>query len=295
VTDFKKTKWTWEAIQTLVKLGFPKDEFPRLHHLGKGLVDHYNHARHTVSTGRFRTGRNIPTGERLHHLGCRAEQLAQSVTGLPQEEADEALFGAVDLEPPNGPRLVLSWAAWDGLIAGVLNDYPIDPDGPPAANPDDLGPGRRPLAEEDQRHGFYVVTLRDWQPMLSWEHRDSTIQVCRGWVKVGRARGFGTRRGNYSNTFGPENAVFRPFAAVTPEALDNADALVRRALAAWRRRNPATGSLTEWMTGISRRKAVEVALEALTDLAVDVLWSPGADEPRCAACLRLECPSCSRP
>lgn len=283
--DFNLTSNTLEAIQRLVLLGFPEHRFPELHQGRVALVTHYQDAR-DKPTGVYGRGGNQATAERLWNLMRSAQAAFDAADPRPLPSAlPVRLLERLTPWSTSEVRTVhrLDSDTWTDLIAAALGVRRTPQAGRPPIRRTTTplpAPGRpAPLAGHglaaDTRSGFYVVELLNWQPMLSQEHDPRSIQVCRGWVKVGKADSFARRLGDYEGTFTRGNVRFRPIATMAEADLKTADALVKAAHLPWRRRNPPTDSRTEWMNGVCVKEAVEEALKALKPLQHVVLWDGG--------------------
>ena len=110
--------------------------------------------------------------------------------------------------------------------------------------------------------GIYVVTLNNKTPISinSKDPRcaDKVYKADYKNVKVGKAKSLKSRMGDYFKTFCEENVNFLPI--IITKDIDKAENIIMKGLDNFRVRNPVSNVKTEWLIGITRDQAIEIAV-----------------------------------
>ena len=110
--------------------------------------------------------------------------------------------------------------------------------------------------------GIYVVTLNNKTPISinaqDPRYADKVYKANYKNVKVGKAKSLKSRMRNYFKTFGEENVNFLPI--IITADIDKAENIIMKKLDDFRVRNPISKVKTEWLIGITRDRAIEIAV-----------------------------------
>lgn len=110
--------------------------------------------------------------------------------------------------------------------------------------------------------GIYVVTLNNKTPISinaqDPRYADKVYKANYKNIKVGKAKSLKSRMGNYFKTFGEENVNFFPI--IITKDIDEAEKTIMKELNNFRVRNPVSNAKTEWLIGITRDQAIEIAV-----------------------------------
>lgn len=113
--------------------------------------------------------------------------------------------------------------------------------------------------------GIYVVTLNNKTPISinaqDPRYADKVYKANYKNVKVGKAKFLKSRMGNYFKTFGEENVNFLP--VIITKDIDDAEKTIMKELDDFRVRNPESNVKTEWLIGITRDRAIEIAVTTI--------------------------------